>query len=87
MLAVGSAGGRMLASGSADDIVTEAPPDHLLHKPCGEAMPWAKQYHEWWGQARVIVHRRVHGSSHPARREAARRRYEATGRWGWGPGW
>ena len=45
MLAAGSDGGRMLASGSADDIVTEAPPHTLLRKPCGD--------HEWsWTKAR-----------------------------------
>ena len=43
----------MLASGSADDIVTEAPPHPLLHKLCGEGMPWAKEYHKWsWTKAR-----------------------------------
>ena len=52
MLADGSAGGRMLASGSADDIVAEAPPHRLLNKPCGEGMPWAKEYHKWsWTKA------------------------------------
>ena len=45
----------------------------------------AKELYEWWGQARVIVHKRLHGGTAPARREAARRRYEATGWWGWGP--
>ena len=53
MLAAGSAGGRMLASGSADDIVTEAPPHRLLHKPCRSGNPWAKEYHKWsWTKAR-----------------------------------
>ena len=53
MLASGSAGGRMLASGSADDIVTEAPPHRLLPKPCGEGKPWAREYHKWsWTKAR-----------------------------------
>ena len=47
-------------------------------------MATARELYEWWGQARVIVHKRVHGATHPARREAARRRYAATGRWGWG---
>ena len=61
MLASGSAD-KMLASGSADkwelasgssDIDTEAPPPHLLHKPCCEGMPWGKAYHEWsWTKAR-----------------------------------
>ena len=44
----------------------------------------ARELYEWWGQARVLVHKRVHGASNPARREAARRRYEGTGHWGWG---
>ena len=30
------------------------------------------------------AHKRVHGATHPARREAGRRRYAATARWGWG---
>ena len=47
-------------------------------------MATARELYEWWGQARVIVHKRVHGATHPARREAARRRYAATGHWGWG---
>ena len=43
----------MLASGSADDSGTEAPPDHLLHKPCDEGMPWEKKYHKWsWTKER-----------------------------------
>ena len=46
----------------------------------------ARELYEWWGQARVIVHKRQHGASHPARREAARRRYAETGRWGFGWG-
>ena len=45
----------------------------------------AKELYEWWGQARVIVHKRLHGGTAPARREAARRRYDTTGCWGWGP--
>ena len=47
-------------------------------------MAAARELYEWWGQAQVIVHKRVHGATHPARREAGRRRYAATGRWGWG---
>ena len=46
-------------------------------------MATARELYEWWGQARVIVHKRVHGATHPAQREAARRRYAAAGHWGW----
>ena len=41
--------------------------------------------YEWWGHARAIVNQRVHGATNPARRENARRRYEETGYWGFGP--
>ena len=44
----------------------------------------ARELYEWWGHARVIVHKRVHGGTDPARREAAMRRFAATGHWGWG---
>ena len=44
----------------------------------------AREVYERWGSARVIVHKQAHGASRPARREAGRRRYAATGRWGWG---
>ena len=44
----------------------------------------ARELYEWWGQARVIVHKRVHGATNPARWEAGRRRYKETGHWGWG---
>ena len=41
------------SDGGDDDIVKEAPPHHLLHKPCEEAMPWAKKYHKWsWTKER-----------------------------------
>ena len=49
-------------------------------------MATARELYEWWGHARVLVHKRVHGASNPPRREAARRRHRETGRWGWGPG-
>ena len=53
MLAAGSDGGHMLASGSDDGIVKEPPPQHLLHKPCCESvMPWRKEHHKWsWTKA------------------------------------
>ena len=44
----------------------------------------ARELYEWWGQARVLVHKRIHGASNPARPEAARRRFQATGRYGHG---
>ena len=47
-------------------------------------MAIARELYEWWGQARVIVHKRVHGATNPARREAAYQRKAMTGRWGWG---
>ena len=47
-------------------------------------MATARELYAWWGQARVIVHKRVHGATNPARREAARQRYAETGHWGWG---
>ena len=46
----------------------------------------AVDLYEWWGQARVIVHKRVRGGSNPARKEAAWRRRQQTGCWGWGEG-
>ena len=46
----------------------------------------AVDLYEWWGQARVIVHKRVRGGSNPARKEAAWRRRQQTGCWGWGDG-
>jgi hypothetical protein len=45
----------------------------------------SRELDEWWGQARVLVHKRVHGESNPVRREAARRRYQETGRYGFSP--
>ena len=48
-------------------------------------MATARDLYEWWGHARVIVNKRVHGKTHPARRENARRRYEETGYRGFGP--
>jgi hypothetical protein len=44
----------------------------------------ARELYEWWGQARVFVHKRLHGASNPARQEAARRRFQATGYYGHG---
>ena len=35
--------------------------------------------YEWWGQARMIVHKRERGGSNPARKEAAWRRRRQTG--------
>ena len=53
MLAAGSDGGRMLASGSVDDIMAAALPECLFQKPCGEGKPWAKANHTWsWAKAR-----------------------------------
>ena len=40
--------------------------------------------YECWGQARVLVHKRVHGESKRARQEAARRHFQATGYYGHG---
>ena len=39
----------------------------------------AVDLYEWWGQARVIVHKRVCGGSHTARKEAAWRCRQQTG--------
>ena len=39
-------------------------------------MATARELYEWWGQARVIVHKRLHGRTNPVRREAARRHHE-----------
>ena len=39
----------------------------------------SRELYEWWGQAWVLVHKRVHGESNPALREVARRRFQATG--------
>ena len=44
----------------------------------------SRELYEWRGQARVLVHKRVHGESNRARREAARRRFQATGYYGHG---
>ena len=47
-------------------------------------MAMATELYDWWGGARVLVHKRPHGSCDPARREAAIRRHTNAGRWGWG---
>ena len=67
MLAAGSHGGHMLASGSdglasgsdndigVNDIVTQQPPDTLLQKPCKEARPYVtkQDIHQWsWTKAK-----------------------------------
>ncbi len=44
----------------------------------------ATELYDWWGGARVLVHKRLHGTSDPARQEAAIRRFKETGKWGHG---
>ena len=56
-----------------------------LFAKCGH-MATAKDLYEWWGSARVLVTKRLHGVSNPVRREAAQRRYKETGYWGHGHG-
>ena len=72
----------------------KAPEGHWLREATVTGLPelfakfgheaTAKELYEWWGSARVLVHKRVHGASHPARREAAVKRFKETGHWGHG---
>ena len=94
----GSSSDRMPASGGNENntfvVRDDSGAGHCLREATVTGLPelfssfgnmaTARELYEWWGQARAIVHKRVHGGTGPARREAAMRRFAAMGHWGWG---